>query len=308
MKSEAMRFLKRAARQGSWPLLQRYMVYPRILDLPPVQCRKSADFAVHVLICERDATMLHWCLRSLLKHASSDFMLYIHDDGSCRPETLARFRAKFVDAVVFSRSEASLLVESCTAAFPDLQKWRNEDYIALKCIDFYLVGNERWIILLDPDVLFFSDPKELFDSLHADVWMRDCFYSPYIDPDESMKLFGCKPKQVSGGLGRVRRESRDFALLQAINRFKELPHIQERARHRGLPKFEDQTYHAVLTARANESFFLGSEYQVATELGLQDIVAKHYTTPARFWLFEEGIPRIAQQLEIPLPRWLRDRA
>ena len=44
-----------------------------------------------------------------------------------------------------------------------------------------------------------------------------------------------------------------------------------------------------------------------TEPGLQGVVAKHYTTPARFWLYEEGIPRVARQLDLPLPRWFRER-
>lgn len=304
---EILRFLKRAARQGSWPLLQRYSVFPRIIEQPPVECAKTSDFAVHVLVCEKDATMLHWCLRSLLQCATSPFRLYVHDDGSCRAETLDRLRRSFVNAEVLQRDRASAVVEPRIVDSPELVQWRREDYIAAKCLDFYLIGDEEWVIILDGDVLFFTDPTEIFERSQFAIWMQDCFYSPYIEPDEAEKLFGWRPMPVSGGLGRMRRESADLKLLQEVLRFKAQPHIHARARQRGLPRLEDQTYHALLAGRQPQSRFLPASYQVALEPGLQGIIAKHYTTPARFLLFEEGIPRVAQHLSMNLPRWLSER-
>ncbi len=277
MKSEFLRFARRALRQGSWPLLQRFVVCPKVLDLPPTECSSSADFSVHVLVCEKDAIMLHWSLRSLLRHASVPFQLHIHDDGSCSAETLAKFREKFHKAVVVSRQEAQNTISSRIGHLPELIGWWQRDYIAVKCIDFYLLGESKWVVVLDPDVLFFSDPVEVFVSHERALWMQDCFYSLYIDPEEARSRFGVIPSQVNGGLGRMPRSSIDLSLLREVIRFKADSAIQQRGRERGLPKYEDQTYHALLAARQTNHELLPATYQVATEPGLQHVIAKHYT-------------------------------
>src|SRR5436309_243715 len=170
---EVIRFLRRSARQGCWPLLQRYVVFPRILNENGIECGKVSDFSVHVLVCEKDATMLHWCLRSLLHHSRTAFKLYIHDDGSCSADTLGRFRNNFLNAVVLSRDDASAVVEPRIAQFPELRKWRRQDYIAAKCIDFYLIGQEEWVIVLHADVLFLAEPRELFECSPVNLWMQE---------------------------------------------------------------------------------------------------------------------------------------
>lgn len=306
MKSDLFRFLKRATRDGLWPLFQRYSVFPRILDQPSVQCSSVAEQAIHVLVCEKDAVMLHWCLRSLLLHTKTPLKLYIHDDGSCRAESLDCFRERFRNATVLSRQQANAVVESEIAGHPELLEWRRADHIAAKCIDFYLIGSEPWIVVLDADVLFFAEPKDLLDPASGSGWMEDCFYSPWIDPEEAKEIFGVIPRPISGGLGRMPKRAFDPELLKKVLKFKAQPHILERARSRGLPPLEDQTYHALLAAK-NDARILGSEYQVMSESGLQNVVAKHYTTPTRFYFYEEGIPRVAKQIGIPLPLWLRER-
>jgi hypothetical protein len=307
MTNELMRFLRRAVRQASWPLLQRYCVFPKVLDLPPVECLVNSDFSVHVLVCERDAIMLHWSLRSLHNHAKSGFQLYIHDDGSCSAETLSTFREKFVNSSVISRLAAYARVAKHIGKLPEIMDWWQKDYIAIKCIDFYVIGESKWVVVLDPDVIFFSEPTALFSNSVQAIWMQDCFYSLYIDPGEAQERFGVTPPQINAGLGRMPRSSIDLALLQEVLQFKAQAAIQVRGRQRHLPQYEDQTYHALLAARQMDHALFSTAYQVATEPGLQDVVAKHYTTPGRFWLYEEGIPRVARQLGLPLSRWFRER-
>jgi hypothetical protein len=251
--------------------------------------------------------MLHWSLRSFFQHTKTPLQLYIHDDGSCTAETLAKFREKFQGANVISRQEAQVRISGLIGHLPEIVHWWQQEYIAVKCIDFYLLGESKWVVVLDPDVLFFSEPIAVFTNDTRALWMRDCVYSLYIDPEEAQLHFGVIPPQVNGGLGRMLRSSVDFGLLREVVRFKADSAIQQRGRDRGLPKCEDQTYHALLTARQRNYELLPAAYQVATEPGLQGVVAKHYTTPARFWLYEEGIPRVARQLGLSLPRWLRER-
>ena len=164
--------------------------------------------------------MAHWSLRSLLQHWTDPFRLYIHDDGTCTRQTLSILREKFINAAVIPRTDASREVVPRLGNSADLISWRERDYIAAKCIDFYLIGLEEWVIILDPDVLFFGQPSDLFELSPASLWMMDCFYSPYIDPEEAKRLFARVPQPVSGGLGRIRRDSIDLGLLREIVHFK----------------------------------------------------------------------------------------
>jgi hypothetical protein len=278
-----------------------------VLDLPPVECASDASFSAHVLVCEKDAVMAHWSLRSFLRQTSAPVQIYVHDDGSCSAPTLATLQEKFPGAVVISRRDAEAKVLPHISSKIDLVHWWYSEYIAIKCLDFYLIGESEWVIILDPDVLFFQEPQALFTNSREAMWMEDCFYSLYIDPAEAQERFDVVPLQINAGVGRMLRDSIDQSLLQEVLRFKSEKSVQERARQRGLPRYEDQTYHALLAARHPGSQLLPSSYQVATELGLHGVIAKHYTTPARFWFYEEGIPRVARQLKMELPRWLKER-
>src|SRR5207253_3834094 len=54
-----------------------------------------------------------------------------------------------------------------------LRAWRRSTYWAIKSLDTYLLGNSKYIILIDPDVLFFRRPAELFERDERTVWLRD---------------------------------------------------------------------------------------------------------------------------------------
>jgi hypothetical protein len=308
MKSELARFIKRGLRQGSWPLLQRYAVLPKILDLPAIEFPHASDFCVHIRVCERDALMLHWAIRSFARHTPMPCTLVIHDDGTCSRKTLASFANKFHGAEIISRKDASKRISKKLQLIPDLWLWWQNSFEAIKWFDFYLLGKSKYIIFLDSDVLFFASPSALFENLDRAMWMRDCFDSLYIDRHQSHALFGkTELPQLNSGLGRVPREWFDLNVAQEVFRFMLNDDIRSRAIHLGLPQHDDQTFNAILTAVKGGYDYLPTSYQVATEPGLKDAVAKHYTTPSRFWFYEEGIPRTAAQLKFKLSRWLRER-
>lgn len=293
---EVLRYLKRGfLRQATWPLLQRYVVAPSITKLPPVHVKPNSELGVHVRICESDAIMLHWSLRSLFNVCQLPFQLTIHDDGSCSEQTLRLFSEKFVGARVVKREEAARQILPNLANHPALRQWWPTTYRSLKWLDVYLLGDSRYIIFLDSDVLFFREPKELFQPCSKTVWMRDSTYTLHIKPEESITLFGGYPlPQLNSGLGRMERSRFNLDLAERV------------LKHLGRPQ-DDQTLNAVMTAQYPDYEFLPPSYDNATELGLEGKVAKHYTTPYRFWFYEEGIPRVAKQLDLPLHRWLKER-
>jgi hypothetical protein len=162
-------------------------------------------------------------------------------------------------------------------------------------VDVYLLGETPHVVLLDSDILFFADPEELFRDSPEAVWMRDSSYMLYVKPEESVRLFGGQPlPQLNSGVGRIERGRFSLDLAEAL-----LAHLK-------VPR-DDQTLHAVTTARRPAFGLLPDTYDCATERGLRGLVCKHYTNPFRFMYYEEGIPRAAKLLGLPLPRWLRER-
>jgi hypothetical protein len=309
MSLELARFMRRGLRQGTWPLLQRYAVARRILDLPPVTVAAHSDFTLHLRVCERDAVMAHWALRSFLLHASVPCAVTIHDDGSCRPQTLRQFATAFRHCQVYGRDEAYRAIAPQLASFEALAEWARRDYAAIKWLDVYLLGRSRHVIFLDSDVLFFADPVALFAAGDHALWMKDCFRSLYIDDDEAALWYGVpRLPQLNSGLGRIPRHWFDAALAADVLRRLQSPALVERAAARGLPGRDDQTFNAVLAACKGAWRYLPDDYCLAMEPGLGACVARHYVGPRRFGFYEEGLPRVARQLGLKLPRWLSERA
>lgn len=296
-KSEFLRFAKRGIRQGTWPLLQRYLVAPEITKLPAIRIPAASELGVHVFVCEPQAIMLHWALRSLLEVCHTPFSITIHDDGSCSAKTLSLLAEKFPGARIVHRDEAVKLIPPKLSKHTLLKQWwlASACSINVKWIDAYLIGDSPYIILLDPDVLFFDEPLELFQSTGKTVWMRDSSYMLELAPQESVALFGGYPlPQMNTGLGRIERARFDPGLAELL-----LNHLQT-------PR-DDMTLHAVITAQKPDFEMLPGEYDCATQLGLEGKIAKHYTSPFRLWFYEEGIPRVAKLLGLSNRRWLNER-
>jgi len=293
--TELGRYFKRGIRQGLWPLQQRFIVAPKIMQLPPVELKTSNEFGVHVRICESDAIMLHWALRSLLNVVNIPFQLTIHDDGSCSEQTLSLLAEKFIGITIIKREDAAKRVLPLLKDYPTLLQWWPTTYRSLKWLDIYLLGNTRYIIFLDSDILFFQEPIELFRACPTTVWMQDSSYMLYVQPQESVELFGGYPlPQLNSGLGRMERSRFNLELAEKV------------LRHLKSPR-DDQTLNAVITAQFSDHELLPSSYDCATALGLENKIAKHYTTPFRFWFYEEGIPRVSKLLNMPLHLWLQER-
>lgn len=292
-----MAYVKRGLRQGSWPALQRYVVSKKIYHLPPVRLNTNSEFCVHVALCEAHATMLHWMLRSLLNHARTPFRVVIHDDGSCSETTRNQLEEKFQGLRFITRTEAARMIPPMLENYPLLKEWwpTTKCTIHVKWLDAYLLSDSRFILFLDPDVLFFASPQELFEPISTTAWMQDVCYMLEVDAEESVRLFGgCPLPPLNTGLGRIERARFNLDVAQRVLHAIRKPQ-------------NDMTVHAVITAQTKEFMLLPPSYCVASQLGLGGVVAKHYTNPYRFWFYEEGIPRVARDLELPLSRWLRER-
>jgi len=292
----ARRFFKRALRQGTWPLLQRLIVYPSVLRLPPIPFEDNATHSVHTVVRERDAIMAHWMLRTLRQFAPCGLSVTIHLDPTVRSETAAKLLEKFPDARLIPYAEARARVAPALSGFPNLKRWAESSVWALKAVDMYLLGASRWIISIDCDVLFFDAPATLFEGAPSAVWMEDGNYALDLLPREGVDLLGLRPLMpINTGVGRIERRLFDPVIAEQI-----LKRVPE--------PVNDQVFHAGFTAQAADATLLPvREYNYVKEPGLEGRVARHYTTPSRFLFVEEGIPRAVRLLGLPCHRFLRDR-
>jgi hypothetical protein len=294
---EVIRYGRRGLRLGTWPLLQRFVVARKVLTLPPIRISTKSDFTVHIRICQRDMILLHWAVRSLACVCSTPFRLVLHDDGTCREDDLRLVQEKFQGVRIIRRSEAKTLMLPRLDPYPALRDWWLRTFVGIKWLDVYMLGESRYAILTDTDVLFFRDPVDLFQPCATTVWMRDIGYTHFIGSQESIDVFGGYPlPQLNSGLGRIER-----------SRFR-LDLADQALRYVGDPGYDDQTFNAIITAQSQDFALLDSTlYECAFEMGIHERIARHYTTPFRLWFYEEGLPRVARNLQLPLHHWLSER-
>lgn len=289
------RFFKRALRQGTWPLLQRLIVFPSIVRMPPVRFAGNRTHSVHVVLKDRDAVMAHWMLRTMHHFQPAGLNVILHPDGTVRPGTVAKLKSAFPDARIIMQAEARARVSDALRKYPRLQQWTESSAWAIKAIDTYLLGETRWLILIDCDVLFFGPPEPLFADAPSAVWMEDGNYALDL-PSEAGTELGLRPLMpINTGIGRIERRLFDPALAERI--LERVPN-----------PVNDQLIHAGFTATAADAVLLPRrEYNYVREAGLEERIARHYTTPSRFLFIEEGVPRAARLLGLPLGRLLRER-
>ena len=290
------RFFKRALRQGTWPLLQRLLVYPRVLGLPPVRFAGNPTHTVHTVVRERDAVMAHWMLRTLHHFAPAPLSVTLHLDPTVRPGTAALLAEKFSGLRIISYAEAMDRVMPALERFPRVKRWRETDLWGIKGLDTYLMGDSRWMLSVDCDVLFFAHPVPLFADSPQAAWMEDGNYALDLPPEAGPEWLGRRPLlALNAGFGRIERGLFDLAVAQKV---------LERVSN----PVNDQVIHAAFTAHAADAALLPKrEYNYVKEPGLEARIVRHYTTPYRFLMIEEGVPRVARILGIPLAPLLRER-
>lgn len=239
--------------------------------------------------------MFHWMLRSLLSLWLKPFRVVIHDDGSLSKETIASLRETFVGIEVIGAKEAEARMAVLLCNHPGLMRWWPTTHWAKKALDVYLLGDSKYMILLDADVLFFGEPSTLFAEEGTSAWMRDSSYMLDIESQASVGLFGGHPlPPLNAGVGRIERARFDLDLAAALLEVVPRPS-------------NDMVFHAVMTAQREDFELLPDAYDCGLESGLKGVLVRHYTNPVRFWYYEEGIPRAARNLELPLSRWSRER-
>src|SRR5262249_7027622 len=232
---------------------------------------------------------------SLLQHHLDKVSIYLHSDRSITPLMQARFWSTFPGSVVIGDGEADDRANEKLSAFPSLRALRHSGklgWAAIKAIDPFLWGNSDHVYFMDTDVIVVGELSEIFDDDNDAAWSRDTWWS--LDrPLESIVPRYCSGPvpQLNTGIGKVRRAKFNPETLEFYLGEKE-----------GIKN--DQILLGLVSANGRWTLLDEDQYMTASEPGVRNVKAKHYTTPFRALYWEEGIPVAARALKMPLPRWL----
>ncbi len=186
---------------------------PRILKSAPVTGLTDGRCEIHVLTSAGDWLNLAWALKSFYRASGRRYRLCIHEDGTLPDEGAAALGRLFPDARLIRRTEADAAVLPTLEAYPRCHDFRSTNTLSLKLFDFrHYLESER-MLLLDSDVLFFSEPTELLrriedPSYRLNTVNGDVDSAFTVDPAVAEEAAGVKLlPRFNSGLGLIHRDS-----------------------------------------------------------------------------------------------------
>ena len=276
-----------------------------ILGTPPVRTRPSADpaarCAVHLLTWKGDWRLAVWAAKSFYHFAGVDWPLVFHDGGQIDAAIRGELLRQFPDATVLGWDEATARVEPVlrAAGHQHLAAARRKNVMFRKLVDVAVAGRTPAVVCLDSDVLFFGRPAELIRLGEAGpdlIWAsRDAYDMYSATADQVKEWFGLDlPSGVNAGLSVQPREKIDLAFLNELFAPGRIPFDRD--------VFPEQTSVALLGAKYGLKY-LPDEYQVAIgpappgKVG-RSTVSRHYVSPIREWMYDEGLAYLIQETRI----------
>lgn len=292
-------YYKELRRQGIEPQYYRFCIRPRILKTLPVACDPGAVDEVHIQVCKRDYLNAFWSIKTLSFYTGKKFKLFLHTDNSITKEQLSVLNNHFPGIHNVQKDEIREKLYNELGKYKTLVKlWESGSYFTLsRVVDTWLANINKFIIVIEPDVLFFNNPVELFndedrsrDIIGRVNVLRDNKVTKgmyCMDDKKIKKIFGITlPIKFGSGLGWLKRSLFDWELIEAV-----LNKIEIDYENRFLL---DQTLLGILAARYGFSGLPVDKYVIEPIENLNGVTARHYYGKTRFLLYKEGIKYLYQ--------------
>ncbi len=281
--------IRRKFRNGLRTAYYRDVVRQRILETEPVRETSSEACEIHVLTWSEDWLNLLWALKSFYRFSGRHYALCIHDDGTLPAAASAILREHFPGARLISREAADREVLAGLAAYPRCLAFRQSNTLSLKLFDFVHYLNSPRMLLIDSDVLFFSEPVELLRRIETPEYgmntvNADVASAYTVDPADVCERFGFELAPCfNSGLGLIHRDS---LRLEWIEEFLSLPGV--------LGHFWriEQTLFALCSFRRGAEL-LPEEYRVRFD-GKITGSCKHYVGAIRHHMYSGGIRHLVK--------------
>jgi hypothetical protein len=267
----------------------RDVVRLRIFATQPVVADDSSVAEIHVLTSASDHLNLIWALKSFYHASNRRYALCIHDDGTLTDEIRATLDQHFPAARILNRRQAELEVLATLQNYPLCRKFRESNHLSPKVFDFRHYLKADRMLLLDSDVLFFTEPTELLRRIESPEYRLNCvngdIKSAYTVTPELARQY-CDVSLIerfNSGLGLIHRESLN---LDWIEEFLAIPGII------GNFWLIEQTLYALCSSRFGVEL-LPAEYDVFLKGQAGDRPSRHYVGAIRHLMYKEGMRKLA---------------
>jgi len=263
----------------------------RILDTQPIAQTSDRACEIHVFTCSQDWLNLIWALKSFYWASKRQYALCIHDDGTLTDANRATLQQHFPNARIIDRPSADARVLAELQNYPRCLEFRQSNHLAPKVFDFASYLETDRMLLLDSDILFFSEPTELLQRIEDPGYLLntvngDVSSAYTIDPQVVKdKLSFDVIDRFNSGLGLIHKASFN---LNWIEEFLVLPEI--------LGHFWriEQTLYALLSSRFGAEL-LPPAYDVHLDGGIGTSPSRHYVGKIRHLMYDEGIRQLVKQ-------------
>ena len=158
-------------------LLRWYYDRQALFTRPVLTGEECPHFEVHSLLGHNHVGMVLWSVKSLLHQAGKKYTVVLHDDGSLTDSDIATLGKHLINARIVRKSTADELIQERVVGLPNCQEYRftskqTSDHRGIKydmhifsvrLFDFNLISNATKTLVLDADVLFFKEPREIIE-------------------------------------------------------------------------------------------------------------------------------------------------
>lgn len=290
--------LARNLRDGGFKSFREFLIESRIFSLfkKLVAGFPEEPHEVHVLVGRGRLAMAFWMMGSLIAARRSIPRFVLHDDGSMGSKEADLLKAMLPSSRLIRCVDADALVLPQLQEFPLLAQYRKKHIFGKRLTDFPMFCADEYVISIDTDILFFSNPEAVFRcggyGGGKSIFMKDVADTSLVKAAEFEILYG-KPlaSPVNAGLFSIPRKILDFPQMEKVLRDFHLL---------AMPQGEwyvEQTVLAALASLNGGAELLPASYELTLDSPIREnAVSRHYVGAVRHLFYSEGIPKVRSGL------------
>ncbi|OOQ58755.1 hypothetical protein [Mucilaginibacter pedocola] len=250
--------------------------------LTPITLTSDILLEVSYLTGEKYWHQTIFCAYSLAKQLHGRVAINVFSDGTLSQQHINLLKRALVNINIVSPEYIKQQLEELLppSKFPALRALRDNNPMVRKLVDVRL--NNRYLVQLDSDMLFFAPPKELVDSYNTKTYyyMQDTIPSFYAMPGERIRegLGIALQEKINAGILAFNSAEIDWHFLERACQF-----LIDNTEAIHAPSFE-QTLNAIIICQLNGQalnlnyriFYANvDDYTIATD------VVRHYIFKAK---------------------------
>lgn len=283
--------------------IRRNYLRKRMLALTPSPRPFNPQaFSLHMLLCRRDLEMGICAAKSFILASGQPFVFTFHDDGSLKESDKSLLALHFPGSRLIGYEESLQKAKEFFGEKSEVYKTRLKGVMMLKLIDIKLFTNQKKALLIDSDILFFTYPKEIFqtleDSVSPNCFNRDIDTAYMADQKVLERICGeSLPERINAGLSILNTDSINFDLLEQW-----LSEIRDQKISIIMHRIEQSLIAMLSVCSPYKTSCLPEPYDVSFFKDVHASVCKHYVGRIRHGFETEGLKYVLMEMKFE-QRW-----